>query len=127
MNKAFDFTFFFDIQVLDAGRIKEFDKPYNLLKSKNNLLYKLVAQTGGVEAQKLFEAARKSHFEKKRESLKKKESDDRECGEDGVAQPVDISVTVSVEPFPINQGDNASKDYTLKIAPETGGQATTRL
>eukprot|EP00795_Rhopilema_esculentum_P002545 gene2545-740_t len=115
------------IMVLDAGRIKEFDKPYNLLKSKNNLLYKLVAQTGGVEAQKLFEAARKSHFEKKRESLKKKESNDDKCGEDGFAQPVDISVTVSVEPSPINQGDNASEDYTLKIAPETDGQESTRL
>ena len=44
------------------------------MKSKNNLLYKLVAQTGGVEAQKLFEMARKAYFSKQDSSSKKKKN-----------------------------------------------------
>ena len=58
--------------MLDAGNIHEFDKPYNLLKSKKNLLYKLVAQTGGAEAQKLFEMARRAYFSKQDRSTEKK-------------------------------------------------------
>ena len=75
----------FIAKVLDAGRINEFDKPYNLLKSKKNLLYKLVAQTGGVEAQKLFEMARRAYFSKQNGSSKKK-SDKNENNTDEVLQ-----------------------------------------
>ena len=71
----------FIAKVLDAGSIKEFDKPYNLLKSKNNLLYKLVEQTGGAEAQKLFEMARRAYFSKQDNSSKKRK-DNKETDAD---------------------------------------------
>eukprot|EP00794_Sanderia_malayensis_P020176 gene20176-22151_t len=52
------------IMVLDAGYLKEFNEAYNLLRCRNTLLYQLVAQTGGSEAQKLFEIARKKYIER---------------------------------------------------------------
>ena len=78
-------------KVLDAGKIKEFDKPYNLLKSKNNLLYKLVAQTGRDEAQKLFEMARRSHLSKTDRSSKQKKN----SNEGKADQSMDGNVTSS--------------------------------
>lgn len=45
------------------------------MKSKRNLLYKLVAQTGGSEAQKLFEIARRSHVSKKMKSKERRNED----------------------------------------------------
>ena len=100
-------------QVLDAGKIKEFDKPYNLLKSKNNLLYKLVAQTGRDEAQKLFEMARTSHFSKNDRSSKK-----NVCFEEGKADDLDtvsngITVTISIIPDNVEMTDNCIETTAL--------------
>ncbi len=46
------------ILVLDAGRIKEFDEPFNLLENKESALYSLVQQTGQNEAENLYEIAK---------------------------------------------------------------------
>lgn len=43
--------------VLDAGKIVEFDHPYNLLKNKNGFLYSMVDQTGPVNADLLHKIA----------------------------------------------------------------------
>ena len=51
------------MKVLDAGNLKEFDRPYKLLRCKNSLLFSLVIQTGKCDAQNLFELAYKSYLE----------------------------------------------------------------
>ena len=43
--------------------MKEFDRPYTLLRCKNSILYSLVIQTGKCDAQNLFELAYKSYLE----------------------------------------------------------------
>lgn len=45
------------ILVMDAGTVIEFDHPYNLLKNKNGLFYKMVEQMGPVTAYILNNAA----------------------------------------------------------------------
>ena len=44
-------------QVLDDGKVIEFDAPYLLLQNSNSFLYKLVEQTGKAEALHLMEIA----------------------------------------------------------------------
>lgn len=59
-------TYQFDIlQVLDAGRLKEFNAPYTLLKNPKTLFAQLVFQTGPTESKRLFEIARQSYYAKK--------------------------------------------------------------
>ena len=41
------------MQVLNRGRIKEFDSPHLLLRNRNSLFRKMVKQTGTAAAQKL--------------------------------------------------------------------------
>ena len=53
------------LQVLDAGRLREFDAPYTLLKNPRTLFSQLVAQTGPMESKRLFETARHKYYEKK--------------------------------------------------------------
>ena len=60
--RKFSFYIFF-LKVLDAGNLKEFDRPYKLLRCKNSLLFSLVIQTGKCDAQNLFELAYKSYLE----------------------------------------------------------------
>ena len=60
--RKFSFYIFF-LKVLDAGNLKEFDRPYKLLRCKNSLLYSLVIQTGKCDAQNLFELAYKNYLE----------------------------------------------------------------
>lgn len=43
--------------VLDAGKIVEFDHPYNLLSDKNGFLHSMVDQTGPVSADLLHKVA----------------------------------------------------------------------
>lgn len=47
------------VLVLDSGKIVEFDHPYNLLKNKDGLLYKMVEQTGYDNANSLHQLAEK--------------------------------------------------------------------
>jgi len=49
-------------QVLQSGRIAEFDKPYLLLQNKSSYFSALVAQTGAKESEKLIEMARKHYL-----------------------------------------------------------------
>lgn len=51
-------------QVLDAGRLKEFDAPYTLLKNQRSTFAQLVAQTGPLESKRLFEIAREKYYSK---------------------------------------------------------------
>ncbi|KAM9321307.1 ATP-binding cassette sub-family C member 4 [Gastrophryne carolinensis] len=46
------------IMVLDAGRVKEFDEPYNLLQNKESLFYNMVQQVGKAEAASLTHTAK---------------------------------------------------------------------
>lgn len=63
-----DWWRFVELQVLDAGRVKEFDAPYILLKNAKSIFSQLVTQTGNDEARKLYEIAREAYYEK--QSLK---------------------------------------------------------
>uniref|UniRef100_T1JTT3 Uncharacterized protein n=1 Tax=Tetranychus urticae TaxID=32264 RepID=T1JTT3_TETUR len=44
-------------RVLDAGKVEEFDVPYNLLQRKSSLFSKLVAQTGKTMSARLYKMA----------------------------------------------------------------------
>lgn len=51
-------TYLFFLQVLDAGRIHEYDAPHVLLQNQNGILYKMVQQTGKAEAASLLQTAK---------------------------------------------------------------------
>ncbi|XP_020609632.1 multidrug resistance-associated protein 4-like isoform X3 [Orbicella faveolata] len=53
------------VMVLDAGRLKEFDAPYVLLKNPRSLFALLVEQTGPAEARRLYEIARDKYHEQR--------------------------------------------------------------
>ncbi|XP_048586332.1 ATP-binding cassette sub-family C member 4 isoform X2 [Nematostella vectensis] len=67
------------IIVLDAGRIRELDTPYNLLQDPHSHLTHMVIDTGAYEERKLRELAKTSHMEKTRTV-----TDDRKSGEKAV-------------------------------------------
>lgn len=46
-----------DEQVLDSGRLKEYDEPYVLLQNEESLFYKMVQQLGKAEAAALIKTA----------------------------------------------------------------------
>jgi len=46
------------LQVLDAGRIQEYDEPYVLLQNHDGLFYQMVQQTGRAEAASLLHTAK---------------------------------------------------------------------
>lgn len=46
------------LQVLDAGRIQEYDEPYVLLQNQDGLFYQMVQQTGRAEAASLLHTAK---------------------------------------------------------------------
>jgi len=45
------------VLVMDAGKMVEFDHPYNLLENTDGFLYKMVAQTGSATADLLHSVA----------------------------------------------------------------------
>lgn len=47
------------VLVMDAGKMVEFEHPYNLLKNKNGYLYKMVQQTGQATSDVLHMVAAK--------------------------------------------------------------------
>lgn len=47
-----------DQQVLDSGRLKEYDEPYILLQNEESQFYKMVQQLGKAEAAALLETAK---------------------------------------------------------------------
>ena len=51
--------------MLDAGRLKEFEAPYVLLKNPRSLFAQLVEQTGPAEARRLYEIARDKYHEQR--------------------------------------------------------------
>lgn len=46
------------LQVLDGGRIHEYDEPHVLLQNKDGIFYKMVQQTGKAEAASLIQLAK---------------------------------------------------------------------
>ncbi|XP_034942803.1 multidrug resistance-associated protein 4-like isoform X2 [Chelonus insularis] len=53
------------VLVMDDGRVKEFDSPYNLIyKKKNSLFCQMIEQTGSVMAEKLCKEAAMHHRQK---------------------------------------------------------------
>lgn len=57
------------VMVMDAGKILEFDTPYNLLNNKNGSFRDLVDQTGEASAKKLYEVAELSDRERKEKGM----------------------------------------------------------
>ncbi|XP_057563357.1 ATP-binding cassette sub-family C member 4-like isoform X2 [Hippopotamus amphibius kiboko] len=53
------------IMVLDSGRRKEYNRPYNLLQNRNSLFYKMVQQLGEAEAAALTETAKQVRSKRK--------------------------------------------------------------
>ena len=51
--------------VLGAGKLKEMDEPYTLLKSKGSLLSEMVSQVSKEEAEKLEQIALEARNKKK--------------------------------------------------------------
>ncbi|XP_075708502.1 ATP-binding cassette sub-family C member 4 isoform X1 [Rhinoderma darwinii] len=58
------------IMVLDSGRVKEYDEPFNLLQNKESLFYNMVQQVGKSEASSLTETARQVYMNKIQETNK---------------------------------------------------------
>lgn len=50
------------VLVMDAGKMVEFEHPYNLLKNKKGYLYKMVQQTGQATSDVLHSIAAKVRF-----------------------------------------------------------------
>ncbi|CAG2176247.1 unnamed protein product, partial [Oppiella nova] len=48
------------VLVMDAGRVREFDRPYRLLQNPNGMFYKLVRETGQPMAGELMAAAKRA-------------------------------------------------------------------
>lgn len=46
------------LQVLDAGRVQEYDEPYVLLQNQEGLFHQMVEQTGKAEAASLLHTAK---------------------------------------------------------------------
>lgn len=46
------------LQVLDAGRIQDYDEPYILLQNQDGLFYQMLQQTGKAEAASLLQTAK---------------------------------------------------------------------
>lgn len=62
---VFLYLFFYSFvryQVLDEGRIVEFDEPYTLLQDESGMLSSMVAETGNQESIKLTAIAKQKYF-----------------------------------------------------------------
>lgn len=79
--------------MLDAGRLKEFDTPYVLLKNPRSLFAQLVEQTGSAEARKLYEIARDKYHEQRAAIPETMVDDNRPAPQ----QPPEISVKPETE------------------------------
>ncbi|KAG9492165.1 ATP-binding cassette sub-family C member 4 [Eleutherodactylus coqui] len=64
------------IMVLDSGRVKEYDEPFNLLQNKESLFYKMVQQVGRAEASSLTETAKQVYLNRLQEANKPQTSRD---------------------------------------------------
>ena len=50
------------LQVLQEGKIVEFDEPYILLQDESSLLFKMIEQTGKEESEHLLTIAQEAYF-----------------------------------------------------------------
>lgn len=79
--------------MLDAGRLKEFEAPYVLLKNPRSLFAQLVEQTGTAEARRLYEIARNKYHEQRAAIPETMAEGDNTAPQ----QPPKISVTPETE------------------------------
>ena len=79
--------------MLDAGRLKEFEAPYVLLKNPRSLFAQLVEQTGPAEAKRLYEIARDKYHEQ-RAAIPETTAEDNNTAPQ---HPPEISVTPETE------------------------------
>jgi len=79
-------------QVLDAGRLKEFDAPYTLLKNPRSTFAQLVAQTGPLESKRLFEIARQKYSKKAIPETQEEEEESNKPSEE--ESPTSVSLIV---------------------------------
>lgn len=79
--------------MLDAGRLKEFEAPYVLLKNPRSLFAQLVEQTGPAEARRLYEIARNKYHEQRAAIPETMAEGDNTAPQ----QPPKISVTPETE------------------------------
>ena len=79
--------------MLDAGRLKEFEAPYILLKNPRSLFAQLVEQTGPAEARRLYEIAREKYHEQ-RAAIPETMAEDNNTTPQ---RPPEISVTPETE------------------------------
>ena len=111
----------FVFQVLDAGYLKEFNEPYNLLRCRNSLLYQLVAQTGHAEAQKLFDIARKKYLERHPKKVMPSDNPEEEMGAlEQVEQYEDEGVELKSEG---SNGDSEGKRDETEVAKDKSEEA----
>ena len=98
MEKGYLNLYFDLFQVLDAGKLKEFDAPYTLLKNPRTTFAQLVAQTGPVESKRLFEIARQKYYSKKAIPETQEEGEINKPSEeefvDGFQSPAAVSLIV---------------------------------
>lgn len=79
--------------MLDAGRLKEFEAPYVLLKNPRSLFAQLVEQMGPPEARRLYGIAREKYHEQ-RAAIPEAVAEDNNTTP---RQPPEISVTLETE------------------------------
>ncbi|XP_027046092.1 multidrug resistance-associated protein 4-like isoform X2 [Pocillopora damicornis] len=107
------------VLVLDAGRLKEFDAPYVLLKNPRGIFCQLVEQTGPVEARRLYEIARDKYNQQQVAILETDVINDNESQEEKKPE-----VSVSLPPaddsqsMPLPQSHDESQKPKLLPAGE---------
>lgn len=105
--------------MLDAGRLKEFDAPYVLLKNPRGIFCQLVEQTGPVEARRLYEIARDKYNQQQVAILETDVINDNESQEEKKPE-----VSVSLPPaddsqsMPLPQSHDESQKPKLLPAGE---------
>ena len=57
------------VLVMDAGRVVEFDEPYELLRDVTGTFYSMVKQTGPEFSRMLHQMAQRSHNERERRAF----------------------------------------------------------
>lgn len=106
------------VLVLDAGRIQEFDEPYELLKNKSGVFYNMVQMTGSEMSRQLHEIAKQAHYIHKKDhkyDIKQSNGTSNVFGGLGGENNVIIMNETNIQPPPydiaINPRDSFAVEY----------------